>query len=172
MDRWKYGWMERWMYWLLLELLTLAGPQLPQLSGWSLCISTPPYIYIYHATLFLIPVCTLSPPHRSNRPRLVTNHMLCRFPSHFISFSDHAVRLSGLTRSQKGCPGRKGVDGGEDVAEISELITEAEPASVRMRVNLYFSPPVMLLFLSLSLYPHCRGNTGGLCTPKFTQDSR
>lgn len=60
-------------------------------------------------SLFLIPLCTLSPLHRSNRPSLVTHHMLCCFPSHFISFSDHAVRLAGQdTLRQDGSAVREG----------------------------------------------------------------
>lgn len=73
-------------------------------------------------------------------------HTTCSvaFPSHFISFSDHAVRLAGLTGSQTGWnDGEGGWDGEEDVGDISELITETEPAGVYVHVNLYSSPPTM-----------------------------
>lgn len=85
------------------------------------------------------PLCTLSPLHRSNRPSLVTHHMLCCF--HLTSFPSVTtqVRLAGLTDSQTGWKDSEGgLDGEEEM-----LITETEPASVYVHVNLYSLPPTM-----------------------------
>lgn len=74
-------------------------------------------------------------------PSLVTRHMLCCFQSHFISFSDHAVRLAGRTHVQTGWKYSEGGLGWR--GRFLEVITETEPAGAYVHVNLHSSPPAM-----------------------------
>lgn len=73
-------------------------------------------------------------------------HTTCSVAFHLTSFPSVTtqVRLAGLTHSQTGWKDSEGgLDGEGDVGEILELITETEPASVCVHVNLYSSPPTM-----------------------------
>lgn len=123
-----------------------------------------------HSTLFLIPLCAL---HRSNGSCLVTHHMLRCFPSHFISFSGHAVRLAGRTHPQRMeiWGGRGGVWGGwmerRAWEQFSGVIMETVGLCVRVSVStfIFHHPPCHAASLSLSLCLHCRGNTGSIWDP-------